>query len=76
MPFPGMGRTSTKVIQKNRREWLWEITHVRGVVGSNPSAIYWMYLTFFSNLFGVKIEKTENKRKRDRDLAIFNYCFN
>ena len=22
--------------------WLWVMTHVREVVGSNPSAIYWM----------------------------------
>ena len=23
-------------------KWLWVTTHVRKVVGSNPSAIYWM----------------------------------
>ena len=27
--------------------WLWEETHVPKVVGSNPGAIYRMYMTFF-----------------------------
>ena len=26
--------------------WLWEITHVQEVMGSNPSTIYWMDMTF------------------------------
>ena len=29
-------------------QWLWEKTHVLKVVGSNPGAIYWMDMTFFT----------------------------
>ena len=28
--------------------WLWETTHVQSVVGSNPSNVYWMDMTFFT----------------------------
>ena len=28
-------------------QWLWEKTHVRTGVGSNPGAVYWMDMTFF-----------------------------
>ena len=27
--------------------WLWEMTHVREVVRSNPGAVHWMDMTFF-----------------------------
>ena len=46
--------------------WLLEETRVPKVVGSNPSAVYW--IDIFSNLFVVKfvmfVWKDENKRKR------------
>ena len=29
-------------------QWLWEETHIPKVVGSNPSAGYWMDMTFFT----------------------------
>ena len=28
-------------------KWLWEETHIPKVVGSNPSAVYWMDMIFF-----------------------------
>ena len=30
-----------------RVKWLWEMTHVREVVGSNPGVVYWMDMKFF-----------------------------
>ena len=47
--------------------WLWEEAHVRKVVGLNPSAVYWMDMTFFHMFCCKKLycmfEKTENKQK-------------
>ena len=43
--------TSTKTTKQLRVgalvQWLWEMTHAREVMGSNPGAVYWMDLTFF-----------------------------
>ena len=51
-------------------KWLWEETHVLKVVGSNPAAVYWMDMTFFT-LICCLFEKTENKLKRGRGWPIF-----
>ena len=49
-------------------KWLWETTHVQEVVGSNPSAIYWMDITFFTLICGKKcivcLRRPEINKKR------------
>ena len=46
--------------------WLWETTHVQEVVGSNPGAVYWMDMTFFT-LYCL-FEKTEINEKEAKIL--------
>lgn len=44
--------------------WLWEMTHIREVVGLNPGAIYWMYLTFCHIVLLYKLYRMFEKTKR------------
>ena len=49
-------------------------THDLKVVGSNPSAVYWMDIFshyFLKNCIDVCLKMTENKRKRGRRRPIF-----
>ena len=52
-------------------QWLWEETRVTKVVGSNPSAVYW--IDIFSHLFVVKIVMVE-KTKINKN-ASFGHFF-
>ena len=48
--------------------------NVLKVVGSNPSAVYWMdifHINLLSNCIDVCLKKTENKRKRRPGMAHF-----
>ena len=49
--------------------WLWEPTHIREVVGSNPSAVYGMEMTFFTlicckNSIAVCLKRPKINKKR------------
>ena len=52
--------------------WLWETTHVQEFVGSNPGAVYWVGMTFFTliccKIVGLKRAKISEKGPR---LAYF-----
>ena len=54
-------------------KWLWEETHVLKVVSSNPITIYWMqfFTLIFCKICYICLKKTENKRKRSQEWAIF-----
>ena len=46
---------------------VWEETHVQDVVGSNPSAGYWMDIFHICCKNCIVFIKTEHQRKRGRD---------
>ena len=49
--------------------WLWEDTPVLKVVDSNPGAIYWMIITFFTYICckNCNVCNDENKQKEAED---------
>ena len=52
-------------------QWLWEETHVPKVVGSNPGALYWMVITFFTYICCNNCNVCLKRRKRGRGWPVF-----
>ena len=74
-PFPGK-KVFLFFIRRERKYragalvlWLWQMTHIREVVGSNPGGVFWMDI-FHIDLF-CSFEKTENNRKREVGVGPF-----